>query len=208
MTHPFLLVVLLGCFVKKDKEKFGRWLSPRVVLLYHQSSGIVKVPCNAGRAIYAAFEDVRLSTCTDDFAKHISETNDQLSAVIEDLVINLYTPIDKVDHSTADSTTNFQISKDEKSFESSNDPYFDHDDEPIVQTDVKDQIDKYWPLEDQFYSGTVKLITDEGQHIINYDYGHSETLQIVDETWRSIATLAANLTILPSVRSNSSYVLK
>lgn len=106
---------LVDVFVEKDEEKFVMLLSPRFVLLYDQSSETIKVTGSSGRVLFAAVEDVRLSTYTDGFAKHSSGTNDQLSGVTEELVSKLDTLVDEANNSTDYSITNFQSSRDEKS---------------------------------------------------------------------------------------------
>lgn len=58
---------------------------------------------------------------------------------------------------------------------------------------VGDEIDFYWPLDRQFYPGTVNYITVDGQYKIEYDDGKDEILDIQKELWK-LCTASNNYT--------------
>lgn len=60
---------------------------------------------------------------------------------------------------------------------SNGDPNFDP-----ISVSTGDRFEVYWPLMDQFYSGTVKNITDN-HDTVNYNDGDVETLQLQQEIW-------------------------
>lgn len=45
----------------------------------------------------------------------------------------------------------------------------------------------YWPEDDQYYSGKIEPITNNGYHNVNYNDGDHECLNISNETWKFTA---------------------
>ena len=46
----------------------------------------------------------------------------------------------------------------------------------------------YWPIDYQYYPGTVTDINENKEHIILYNDGYVETLRMETETWRPSVT--------------------
>lgn len=69
---------LVEVFHKLEKEKRGKWFSPRSVLSAHQSSGSITVPDSNICTITAALEDVRLEDSQDDNVQQVSESIDTI----------------------------------------------------------------------------------------------------------------------------------
>ena len=55
--------------------------------------------------------------------------------------------------------------------------------EPTNLPSVSDSVYVYWPLDREFYTGTVSGL-DGGKHEITYDDGEMESLNLEIETWR------------------------
>lgn len=120
------------------------------------------IPGNSGRPISAAVENIRISPSQDDFATHISETNDQVTNIINDLseiLENNYAAKKSFIEKHEEALNEHQ------KLVASEDPDFDHDGEPIIQSFINDRIDLYWPMDDQFYTGTVEYIYYNAQHV-------------------------------------------
>ena len=184
---------LVQVFYKLEKEKRGKWLSPRTVLEIDQNAGIVKVPGSMGRTISAALEDVRIAHEPDDIVKHIFESIDQM-----DELINYWPDCTSDCVSTKDYDTHHQGCAED----------FMENDEPVLPV-IGDQVDIFWPLGMEYYPGTVTAISETGQHVISYDDGDTETLTMGDETWRFTPTMTASLIhSLPSLESNEQEALK
>lgn len=62
-----------------------------------------------------------------------------------------------------------------------------------------------WPLEDQYYTGTVRYINDEGSIQVHYDAGEVENINMSAETWNfSRNILSANNAKIGSLELASS----
>ena len=185
---------LVQVYIQKDKEKKGKWSSPRTVLKIDKDSGIVTVPGSTGRPSSFAVEDVRLAVIDDDFAKHISETNDQLSDILED-ALEAAVQAENSDNITNEVSTEYV-------------PDFDHDGEPVSSPSVGDRVEVYWPVDDMYYPGVVGEITTDGNHVVNYDDGDSETLELTNEQWRHANALSANVTQFNHLESEQPEILR
>jgi len=128
---------LVQVFHKLEKEKRGKWLSPRTVLSIDREAGIVSVPGADGRKICAAVEDVRAAIVDDEFAQMVQETRDSLDVALEEC-------LDSLPDGTDDETVNTDSG--------SNDQYaaLTGDDSEIVMPTVGDNIDVYWPLDNAY----------------------------------------------------------
>ncbi len=162
-------------FFKRDHEKRGSWSAPRTVLSYDHSSRTVTVPGKNGRTVSAAVEDVRAALPENDLAKSIQESIDTLDACVDNA-------IDDVCTESIPSTKNENQSYDDQ---------FDNDD-AIVPV-VGDTIDVWWPLDKQFYRGTIsEYFPDDLSHSVKYDDGDVERLKLHGETWRPAAIPESN----------------
>ena len=84
----------------------------------------------------------------------------------------------------------------------------DHDPDPF-QPQVGDTIEVFWPLDMNYYQGTVTDISDSGYHTVSYDDGDTEALLINNENWRFAQTAESNtITTLPALESNEQQSLE
>lgn len=77
---------LVQIYVKRDKEKRGKWFSPRTVLSFDKIAGIVTVDGAAGKTISAGVEDVRPAICNEEFALHVQEAIDCLDQSLDEIL--------------------------------------------------------------------------------------------------------------------------
>ena len=55
---------------------------------------------------------------------------------------------------------------------------------PTLQLQVGDKVEVYWPLDDQYYPGSVSDYSEAtGKHRIAYDGGQVENLKMEEENW-------------------------
>lgn len=59
-----------------------------------------------------------------------------------------------------------------------------------------------------FYPGTIASVTSDGNHVVNYDDGETETLDLESEVWKPVEVMSAQFSGFPSVASNSPDVLR
>ena len=72
-----------------------------------------------------------------------------------------------------------------------------------VQPQVGDAIEVLWPMDSQYYRGSVTEISDSVYHTVTYDDGDTEALLINEENWRFANTLQnSTVTSLPMLESN------
>lgn len=65
-----------------------------------------------------------------------------------------------------------------------------------------------WPDDNQCYLGVIRYIDENGAHVVNYDDGDIETLQLKNEDWCLENTINSNLSVLPFIETEASTVLK
>lgn len=175
MNEPKILVGdWVQVFIKRDKEKRGRWLLPRIVLTYDRSVRTITVPGSNGKTISAAIEDTRPALADDSLAALVQEGIDRLDTELSDSLDHVHDPIpsseDGPSATVARSTTS---DNDETSIA-----------DPAVLTALGDLVEVFWPLDNKFYHGTVDTIHADGQCTIQYDDGDTEVLDMATETWR------------------------
>jgi len=163
---------LVQVFIKKEMEKRGKWSSPRPILSFDKPSGIVTVPGSNGKVIKAAIEDTRHAIYENALAKVIQEAIDNLTIDIED-------SMDNIDHSADDDSCERIIHKDSETHDLSD----DDNGQLMSIPSIGEKIEVYWPLEAQFYPGTVNSIEDD-KVVVHYDDGDTETLEMEKENWR------------------------
>ena len=124
----------------------------------------------------------------DDLAQHVIESIDQITDSIEDLL--------HTDESCSDSDPDHDT--DHRDTDDDNDTNSDP-----VQPQVGDAIEVFWPMDSQYYPGSVTEISDSGYHTVTYDDGDTEALLINEENWRFANTLqSSTVTSLPMLESN------
>ncbi len=77
---------LVQVFIKLQHENRGKWSSPKPVLSYDKSSGIVTVPGQNGRKIRTSVQDVRFAVTNDELAIQYQEAMDALDLALNDSV--------------------------------------------------------------------------------------------------------------------------
>jgi len=203
-THDIPLASgdLVQVFIKLEKEKRGKWSSPRPILTFDKPSGIVTVPGSNGKVIKAAIEDTRHAIYENSLAKTIQEAIDELSIAIEDSLEDL--PEER------EPTGKSVYPTDGKYLEIDTQNCSDDDAEQMVDLpSLGDTIEVYWPLESRFYPGVVSDIED-GKYNIQYDDGDVEVLEMQNENWRYQAISANHVdTHVPfEMKSSEADVLK
>lgn len=188
---------LVDVFVKKTHEKRGRWLSLRTVLSVDNSSSIVSVPGLSGHSLSIALEDVRHSIVDDEFAEHVRQSNDQLQSAIDEAIDFPMSNSDELDQGCLPNLNETTFS-----------PDFDQSADIMSSPVLGDRLEVFWPLDDSYYPGTVTEITDDGCHVVDYDDGNSEKLNLSVENWRSSSILSASYSGFPSLQSDSFEVLQ
>ena len=130
---------------------------PRSVLALDPQARSVTVTASHGQTITGTLEDVRLDLPEENLAKHVVDFIDEKQARIDD-VLESDTDSDDPDPDP-----------DEDNHSSEKDAEFNGDVD-LIQPEVGDQIEVFWPLDAQYYPGTVCEI-DDGRHTISYDDG-------------------------------------
>lgn len=197
-THDTIISAgdLVEIFIKIGKQKRGKWSSPRTVLNFDPESWTVTVPSSNGRTMKAAVEDVRLAVSEESFASLVREGNDRLDNSIEEMLDeiqincvqersnseeNSSSEINNDIYEYSDSMINFESHSNKECQHPSN---FAESDSPIFPA-VGDSIKVFWPLDNQYYNGTVANISDNNVFTISYDDGEVEELpDMSKENWR------------------------
>lgn len=191
LDTPVSVGDMVQVFIKRDHEKRGKWTSPKLVLSYDKSSGIVTVPGTSGHTIKAAIEDVRLAITNSDLATSIQEAMDTLTLV--------------VDNAIDDTITEKTINLEERNDEHAKDWASDSDEDgnggltPLPATG--DSVEVYWPLDKAFYPAVISSVAPDTEHrVVHYHDGEVETLDTSQETWlySKNDTLSASVTELTS----------
>ena len=200
-------------FIRQQSEKRGKWYSSKTVLAYDKDSGTVTVPGKNGRHVRAAVEDVRMAPSDNTLASSIQEGIDVLTNSLDACIDELNgDETDATAKDTADNT--ITIRNTDAVRDPQEDTEFDEDGERLTSLSaIGDHIDVYWPLDNQFYSGTVASINDEDEtYSIDYKDGEKASFNLPDEVWRyspneTIAASTAQLEIKDLV-SSEQEVLK
>jgi len=178
--YPVSTGDIVQVFIKRQNEKRGSWSSPKPVLSFDHKSGSVVVPGRNGHKIKAALEDTRIAVVENELAMKVQEAIDDLQSSLD---ISIDDAID-----SSDGEANLGPSQYTKEAFGNNDEpgNFDMEDScGMVLPQVGDSIEVFWPIDDQYYPGTVASFNDAtGKFAINYNDGEKENLRLQDETWR------------------------
>lgn len=185
---------LVQVFVRKEKEKRGKWLSARAVLSTDVTAGSVTVPDSNGKNITAAVEDTRHAIVDDDLAASVVESIDLISDSIDDFVSCLDDKNSQLDE-VGESTNDGKVPDDEHAA-----------DDRFVLPSVGNRLEVFWPIDQSFYPGTVSAVDADGHHI-SYDDGDEEVLKLNDEVWRVLPAKNASFP-LTQLDSTEQDVLK
>lgn len=147
-------------------------------------SGTVTVPRHSGGTISTAVEDVCLSLLENSFAQSVQEATDELDENLCQLVNSVVLLDDEHTHTYSSSSPMIKFSSDNLT--------------------PGDKFSLYWPIADQFYSGSVSSVDSSGLCKISYDDGDVEILDMNEEIWRFTDSLIASATTaaLPELFSN------
>lgn len=159
---------MVQLFQRGKNGKRGEWSSPKKIIKIDQDGRNVFVPGKLGKTVCAAFEDVRLAIEENEFSKIVSDALDALDNEIEHEIDN-----------------NIVIKDDWVNMESTNtveDFDFTINEDDMVPT-IGDNVEIYWPLDEQYYPGVIGNIND-GKYTVNYDDGEVEILDIQEEIWK------------------------
>ena len=127
---------LVEVFVKREKEKRGKWLTPRSVLSIDRASGSLTVPGAHGRTMTAAFEDVGIALDEDSFASMVQESIDTIDREITEALEEIGTEATNDDDERQVQTDmTVAVSPDDE----------DYLDPTTVTPVVGDAIDVFWP---------------------------------------------------------------
>lgn len=159
---------LVQVFLHDGKSKRGSWNSPRNVLSINSEVRSITVPGRSGKVISADIENVRAHT-ENELASSIQKSIDQLEFNLCD---TLHQQPDTDESNNQQPTT------------PNHDPPGDYSGANNIPV-AGDRISVYWPLDEQYYSGTVDAIQPNGLHTIKYDDNDVETLDLSKDTWRN-----------------------
>lgn len=132
--------------MKRNNQKRGKWLSPKIVLGCNHAYSTVTLPGANGRTISAATEDVREALSYESFSAKIRQVDDKLDDEIQDLLLHLSSK--HVKFSADDENPGTDISP--PTHEGSS-IYADVDLNTVPK--FGDHIEVCWPLDNQYYHG-------------------------------------------------------
>ena len=75
---------------------------------------------------------------------------------------------------------------------------------PTRELKIGDKIEVYWPLDDQYYPGSVsEYAEDTGKHRIAYDDVQVENLKVDEENWRILTTNHVTILEIASIHKEA-----
>jgi len=179
-------------YLRKGKEKRGKWLSGRPILSYDHESRTVSIPGSNGRTMSAAIEDVRPAVEKDSFAQKVRESID----ILEENICLFSEDLNENDNAIAS-----------KNGSSSGTVYPELLADTFTENhspNVGDRIEVLWPLEGEYFPGKImKYNEDSGTHHVKYDDNDEETLNLSTETWKAIETNQVSLKELKSLSAEA-----
>ena len=188
---PISIGDMVEIYIKKQNEKRSKWSGPKPVLKFDPVSGTVTVPGQNGRQVCAAIEDVRISVANSKLSRKIQVSLDMMDKLLEEEIGAIETEVDEEEQNSNTTAlidaTDMDIA-DEGPFE--------------TDTDLKvgAAIEVYWPLEEEFFPGTVSAYDAFNKiHTVSYNDGDVEELDMSKEDWRytSTALEANNIEVSP-----------
>lgn len=176
---PISVGDMVEVFQKKAHEKRGKWTREKPILSINHNARSICVPGKAGRQMTVAIEDVRPAFSQNSFAQYVQEGIDTLDELLHEKAAGIM---------EIDSTRDIESSIET---EESNDADFSA--EPSKsEPECGDRISVFWPLDDQFYDGTVHSANEDGRFEVHYDDGESECLDLTKEQWKFASALPAS----------------
>lgn len=162
-------------FQRRNKQKRGSWSMPKTVISVEIRGKNITVPGKNGHKVCVAFEDLRKSVAENDLTKLISDGIDHMDKEIEEYTDQSIASEPENEHPSDDGRSNIVRPTDFN-------PDLGISDDNVVPQ-VGDSISVFWPMDDQFYPGTVHDVEND-QHTIHYDDGDVEVLNLSEEQWQ------------------------
>lgn len=140
---PLRIGDLVEVYSKKQHSKRGSWSAPKKILSVDNESRCITVPGKPGKVITAAFENVRTAIKDVELAELVKTSLDELDEDIKNGIDSSPVRMAAQDEEYVQGTEHSD--PDDADFSS---------DSPVIPL-VGYRIDIYWPLDSQYYSGTV-----------------------------------------------------
>lgn len=212
---------LIEVYQNTGMNKKGVWSTPKIVLAVDPESRTVTVPGKSGHKVTVAVEDIRLALPEESFAETIQISLDKLNESIED---ELYTQDDTnqiceeskncsmhemTNSETTNQHNNVTICNEDADFSGSGINAESIDTEQTTHLLKRgDQVEVFWPLDDTFYSGTVKHMHNNGEITVLYDDGGRERLNMDNEKWNYSANQATASSGISRPDENPEYAIE
>ena len=197
---PLTVGDMIEVYQKRGYEKRGKWSDPKPILSVNQLARSVNVPRRNGREITVSFEDTRTALPQQSFAQLGQDGIDSLDDLTNNNPEMMSTAIEEIVNTNPnESETPGLITDDSQSRSSEIKAPIDDDfstENLKAELSVGDRVSILWPLDEQFYPGTVESEAQDGRLQIHYDNGDTEQLDMKKEVWRFNNALPANSSIL------------
>ena len=173
-------------------------------MAYDLKSRTVTVPGQSYKVLTTVVEDVRVIVDSDNLSQLITEAIDKLDESIEDSLTLLPSSDSDISHdlhSDAESNLNLQpideqtdvhgeinrVENNETESENSDPINSQLDDSEFDKQhlpNIGDHVEVLWPADSTYFPGVITEITANNEHVIVYDDGDIETLNMSIEEWR------------------------
>lgn len=176
---PISVGDMVEIFQKREHEKRGKWAAAKPILSVNHDARSITVPGKSGHCITVAVEDVRPAIPQNSFAQHVQDGIDTLDELLHEKTSEI-TEIDATGNGESNDETQEPVDDDFSTENAKSEPV------------IGDRISVFWPLDDQFYDGTVQSADDNGRFEIHYDDGDTENLELTNEHWKFASVLPAS----------------
>lgn len=161
---------MVQVYPKDDKTKCGTWSSPRIILSMNQEAGFVVVPERESKRLPVAFGDSLVVhddiAITNQVQYDIYEPKEYVSELLN-VSAECETP------PSFAQVTNVISPEDTCSFSS----------EVPVRTDTVAKIKIFWPDGNEYYSGAVNEVREDGKCVIINEDDEKEVANMSEGTW-------------------------
>ena len=138
------------------------------------------VPGQNRKKITVAVEDIRFATTENELALKYQKANDIMDTALNESIDSITMDAGNPTDDSVSSTEPDELG-------------------PTRELKIGDKIEVYWPLDDQYYPGSVSEYAEAtGKHRIAYDDGQVENLKMDEENWRILTT---NQVTIPDIAS-------
>lgn len=188
-NESFKIGDLVQIYIKDGKQKRGSWTSPRQILSIDVEAGSITVPGKAGKTICAAVEDARAAQTNSDLAAAIQDSIDELDMTLADSINPSQDENQDSDNNVQSEDNNHQHSTGDFDMDSDSEQLYTAEDNQLPETGERVEI--FWPLENQFFSGTIGNVHEDGTRDVHYDDDDFEVLNLDTENWKLETTASA-----------------